>query len=275
MKISALNFIKSTAFLLAATALPACAGDEKIPEPELVRADLSAGAIKKEAAPTVISAAILGKLQKSRPDLPFTTATVWLTPIASLFEVELPGAAGVLYTGADGAHFIAGDIFEVGNSGFVNYSDKAKNVDRAKMLDGMPYEELVSFSPEGKVLKEIFVFTDVDCGYCRKLHAEVPELNKLGIKVNYLAFPRNGIGSPGFKKITSVWCSEDRENAMNVVKSGGAVPLSMCESNPVVKQYDLGGSMGVNGTPAILFTDGELLPGYLPAAQLAAKLGLN
>jgi thiol:disulfide interchange protein DsbC len=119
----------------------------------------------------------------------------------------------------------------------------------------------------------ISVFTDVDCGYCRKLHLEVPELNARGIEVRYLAFPRQGTTSPSFDKLVSAWCAADRNDAITRLKRGETIPRKSC-ANPVERQYVLGHQMGVEGTPAIIFEDGSLHPGYAPAADLAKLLGL-
>jgi thiol:disulfide interchange protein DsbC len=116
----------------------------------------------------------------------------------------------------------------------------------------------------------ITVFTDPDCGYCQKLHTEVPELNRLGIEVRYMAFPRQGQGSHGYNSLVSVWCAKDRLDAMNKAKSRQELPKASC-ANPVMQQYELGGSIGISGTPAIVLANGHLIPGYQPAPQLAKQ----
>jgi len=115
------------------------------------------------------------------------------------------------------------------------------------------------------------VFTDIDCGYCRKLHGEIDQFNAKGITVRYLAFPRSGIGAPSYNKAVSVWCDKDPQAAMTRAKNGETLPKADCD-NPVKEQYELGQLIGVQGTPAIIMEDGALLPGYVPAAKLAAAL---
>jgi thiol:disulfide interchange protein DsbC len=132
---------------------------------------------------------------------------------------------------------------------------------------------MVVFSPKEPAKAHITVFTDTDCGYCQKLHSEVPELNRRGIEVRYVAFPRQGIGSHGYNSLVSVWCSKDRKAAMNKAKSREELPAATCD-NPVAKQFELGQLIGVNGTPAIVLGNGQMIPGYQPAPQLA-KLALE
>nr|GFD45373.1 thiol:disulfide interchange protein DsbC precursor, putative [Tanacetum cinerariifolium] len=111
------------------------------------------------------------------------------------------------------------------------------------------------------------------CPYCHKLHGEVPELNKRGIEVRYVAFPRQGLGSPGDEQLQAVWCSKDRRAAMDRMVDGKNIEAPKC-ANPVTKQFEIGQSIGVNGTPAIVLADGQVIPGYQPAPQVA-KLALS
>jgi thiol:disulfide interchange protein DsbC len=121
----------------------------------------------------------------------------------------------------------------------------------------------------------VSVFTDVDCGYCQKLHQEVPQLNTMGIEVRYLAFPRAGKGSETYQKLVTAWCAQDRQATLTRYKNREPVTTKTCANNPVNAQYELGESIGINGTPALITATGELLPGYMPAAELARRLGVQ
>ena len=115
------------------------------------------------------------------------------------------------------------------------------------------------------------MFTDIDCGYCRKLHGEMDKYNAEGITVRYLMFPRAGIDSPSYKKAVTVWCNKDQQDAMTRAKAGENLPNASCD-NPVKEEYELGQLIGVRGTPAIIMEDGAMLPGYVPAARLVKAL---
>ncbi|MGE8409143.1 MAG: thioredoxin fold domain-containing protein, partial [Pseudomonas sp.] len=132
--------------------------------------------------------------------------------------------------------------------------------------------EMVVYPANGPAKSHITVFTDTTCPYCHKLHAEVPELNRLGIEVRYVAFPRQGLGSAGDEQLQAVWCSKDRQGALDKMIDGKEIKSAKCE-NPVSKQFSMGQSIGVNGTPAIVLEDGQVIPGYQPAPQVA-KLAL-
>ena len=187
-------------------------------------------------------------------------------PMAGLYQVALPGGR-ILYASADGQYVIQGYLFKVENGKGTNLTqlEEAKGV--ASLVNGLKREDMVIFAPKAPKT-HITVFTDTDCGYCQKLHSEVPELNRLGVEVRYVAFPRQGPGGVGFKTLTSVWCAKDRNAAMDLAKARKEVPEANC-ATPIMAQYELGQQIGVNGTPAIVLANGQLIPGYQPAADLA------
>ncbi len=216
-------------------------------------------------------ARVVEKLRALRPDLPINSVTP--TPVAGYLAVELDGGT-FLYASVDGKYLFAGDLYELDTT-LVNVTDSRRAGKRRDQLAKVPESELLVFSPRKKpVRKSVFVFTDVDCGYCRKLHLEMRAINDLGIEVKYLAFPRAGVGSEAANKLITAWCSTDRNSALSALKTGKSLPTKTCP-NPVAAQYELGKDIGITGTPAIVTAEGDLLPGYMPAKDLAAALGLN
>ncbi len=194
-------------------------------------------------------------------------------PLDGIYAVEL-ASGEVLYSSENGDYFLLGQLYQVQEEGFVNLTDQRKKVQRKAALDNLKREDLVVFSPEGPVKAVLHAFTDVDCGYCRKLHSEMADYNKLGIEIRYLAFPRAGIDSSAYRKMVSVWCADNRQAAMTASKAGRFVEEKTCD-NPVAAQYELGQVLGVNGTPSLLLEDGSMMPGYVPAERLAGVLGIN
>lgn len=256
---------------IAVFSLAACA-DEQSDTKTIADAAASSNV---EADSSDIPAGFAEKLSTSlssmRPDLEVTD--VALTPAPGLYRVEINNS-GVVYALASGKHFIAGELFEVGDTQIVNLSEQDNNEKRKALLASIPTTDMIVFPAEGTTKANITVFTDIDCGYCRKLHREVPALNKMGVAVRYLAFPRAGLSSPSYDKIATAWCAEDPLATMTKLKSGESVPNNVCENNPVAGHLILGQKFGVSGTPAIVFDSGELLPGYLPADQIASRLGI-
>lgn len=189
-----------------------------------------------------------------------------------LYEV-LSNNGDTIYTTADGQYLLTGDLLKITDNGIANVTEDARAGQRKQMMAEFGSDGVIRFPAKGEEKAVIDVFTDIDCPYCRKLHAEVPKLNSYGITVNYYAFPRSGPGTPSFRKYEAVWCSDDRQAAMNAAKSGESVESEACE-NPVLEQYQLGGRVGVTGTPAIVLQDGHMVRGYVPADSLAKGLGL-
>ena len=222
------------------------------------------------AASAELGEKLVASLEALNPEL--AVASVSESGIEGVLLVELAGG-GLLYGTADGRHVIEGSLYRLGDGGIVNLTEQRRAVKRRELLAEVDAEDMLIFSPEEPPKASVAIFTDVDCGYCRKLHMEMDELNALGIEVRYLAFPRAGPGSRSYEKIVSAWCAKDAQRAITELKMGRSIPDRTC-ANPVAEQYQLGQAMGVTGTPAIITEDGTLLPGYVPAAELAVALGL-
>jgi thiol:disulfide interchange protein DsbC len=194
------------------------------------------------------------------------------SPLNGLYEVNLKGGR-VLYASADGQFVMQGNLYQIQGGKPVNLTEKVERQAISKTINGIPAAEMVVYPAVGEAKSHITVFTDTTCPYCHKLHGEVPELNKRGIEVRYVAFPRQGLGSPGDEQLQAVWCSKDRRAAMDRMVDGKNIEAPKC-ANPVTKQFEIGQSIGVNGTPAIVLADGQVIPGYQPAPQVA-KLALS
>ncbi len=195
-----------------------------------------------------------------------TTIAVSETPIDGLLQVQIN--SDIVYVTGDGQYLLQGQIMNLDTR--TNITDQAKSSIRLSLLNDLKPEEQISYSPE-KPSYDLLVFTDIDCGYCRKLHNQMAEYNEQGIAIHYMAFPRAGIGSNSFDKYVSVWCADDKQEALTLAKNGTDPEPSNCP-NPVAEQYDLGREIGVTGTPAIVTKDGTLIPGYVPPAQLRQRL---
>ncbi|WP_237058800.1 DsbC family protein [Microbulbifer sediminum] len=219
-----------------------------------------------------VAKAIKAKLQSANPKASY--GEVSESPIAGLYEIEVDGNT-TLYVSKDGSHFVYGDLFQVKTGELVNLSEQRRTKQRARVMESLDTDDMIVFSPKGETKAHVYVFTDVDCGYCRKLHQDVPELNKLGIEVRYLAFPRGGLNSLGYRKIATAWCADDRNKTLTALKNRENVSLKVCNDNPVAEQYKLGNEViDVRGTPTIVMQDGTVVPGYVPPATMAKALGI-
>jgi len=189
-------------------------------------------------------------------------------PIPGMYEFA--EGAEISYITADGKFFIDGSVYDVESR--QNLTEIRKDQIRVAALAAVPESQMIIFSPRAPQYT-ITVFTDVDCGYCRKLHSEIGELNRLGVRVRYLAFPRSGPNTESWTKAQVVWCSSNRNESLTRAKLGGAVDLSkVCPNDPIKSEYELGQSLGVRGTPAIMTETGDYISGYMPPAELVRYL---
>ncbi|MBC6428552.1 MAG: thioredoxin fold domain-containing protein [Cellvibrionales bacterium] len=232
-------------------------------------------AVAENTVPTVPDT-VLARLRNARPDLEFEPPQP--SPVPGYYEVSIGGAPPV-YVSADGGHFFAGELYLAEPDGLVNATEKARERQRVEQLASLDPAGMIIFSPQGETRGVMTVFTDVTCGYCRKLHDQVPQMNALGIEVRYLGYPRSGVERDGsytheFEQTVKAWCAEDRREALTRLKNGQPVKATVCEGTAVPQHYAVGNAFGIRGTPAVVLGDGRLFPGYRSAQEYAAILGI-
>lgn len=192
--------------------------------------------------------------------------SIGLSPIPGYFEVTY--GTMIFYISKDGRYMLQGDVVDL--SVEKNLTEDKRGQARLKLLSTVPVGNMIVFEPK-QVKHTITVFTDIDCGFCRKMHSEIAQYNQLGIQVRYLAFPRTGIDSPSYDKAVSVWCAKDRNQAITDAKVDKPVEAKTCP-NPVKQEFEMGKKIGVTGTPTLVLEDGSLLPGYVPPDRLLKLL---
>ena len=207
-----------------------------------------------------IRAALAKVLPNEKP------TSVQPTPIDGLFQVEI--GPQVMYMTGDGRYLIDGAIVDLETR--ENLAEKAQNEARQRAIEAMGEDEMIVFeAPNAE--HEITVFTDIDCGYCRKLHQQIDAYAEEGISVRYLFYPRTGVDTPSYDKAVAVWCADDQRQAMTEAKNGNPVESEVCK-NPVKRHMELGEQMGIRGTPAIILENGQLVPGFVEPKRLAQVL---
>lgn len=189
------------------------------------------------------------------------------TPIKGIYEYTR--GAEVAYVTEDGKFAFAGDLYQLGTN--YNLTEARRRDLRRSMLSAVPEASMLSFAPKDYKYT-INVFTDVDCSYCRKLHAQVAEYNKLGIRVRYMSFPRTGPNTDSWGKAEQVWCAKDRNSALTDAKLDKPLSAARCAPNPVAQHYALGKSLQIAGTPAIVTEFGDMIEGYAPPAEMLKEL---
>lgn len=198
-----------------------------------------------------------------------TTIAIAETPVAGLLQAQIN--SDIVYISTDGQYLVQGTLFDI--DARINLTDQAKSDVRRVLLEELDNPRGILFSPADEPVHSLLVFTDIDCGYCRKLHEEIGEYMDKGIEIKYMAYPRAGIGSASYDKFVSVYCADDPQAALTAAKAGTDPEPKQCD-NPVLEQFELGQQLGVTGTPAIITSDGTLIPGYMQPEMLRARLDI-
>jgi thiol:disulfide interchange protein DsbC len=237
-----------TQFLAILTALAPCLAAAVAPAPD---------AAATEAQLSAVAAKIPGaKVSELR-----------MTPVPGVYEYTQ--GAEIAYVSEDGKFAFTGDLYQLSDK--ANLTDSRRRALRLALLAAVPESSMVIFGPKNPKYT-ITVFTDVDCQYCRLLHSQIAEYNRLGVRVRYLSFPRTGPNTPSWTKAEQVWCSTDRQVALTQAKLDRPLAAKVCNPNPVSQEYELGKSIGLQGTPGIVTESGDMLPGYLPPPAMIEEL---
>ena len=238
--------------LLGTVSLSACA-QPPAPAPE-----------GRAAAPGTAAARVTAALKKIDPNV--KPEHIQAAPVAGFQQVIVGGQ--VMYVSNDGKYLMQGTLYDIENKRDAGATALAGM--RKELLAQIPLKDRIVFAPANPKYT-VTVFTDVECGYCRKMHSEIDDYMKQGIAVQYVAFPRMGLASDDFRKMEAVWCSNDRKQALTLAKQDKKVVSKNC-TNPVAMQYRLGQRMGLEGTPMVLAADGTQIGGYVPPAQMRQML---
>ena len=217
-----------------------------------------ASAAGPAAVPADVRARVVSKLHGAKPE------DVAASPIPGLYEVTMGGL--IAYVTSDGKYLVSGNVYDLDTE--VNLTAARRNAARAKALAAVGDDQMIVFSPANAKMT-VTVFTDIDCGYCRKFHSQIADINKAGVRVRYLMFPRTGPGTDSWRKAEAVWCAKDRRDALTRAKRGESLKSTNCPAASSIKtQYSMGEDLGVEGTPAIFTQNGDYVGGFMTPEQL-------
>ena len=237
---------------------------------------LAPGAARAAAAPA--AAAVPDARPVAKPDpraaiakkLDVRVEDVRTSPIPGLYEVV--SGTDVLYASPDGRFVVQGDMYDV---------ERGENVTEQRLtslrtgalaeLRAVGDDQAITFGPKD-ARYTVTVFTDVDCAYCRKLHSQIADYNKLGIRVRYLFFPRSGPNTASWAKAEAVWCAPNRQEALTRAKAGESLTTTAKCTTPVAKTYRLAHELMLRGTPGIFTDKNEYISGYLDPQALLDRL---
>ena len=195
-----------------------------------------------------------------------------IRPSSSPGLMEAQWGSLFAYVTLDGRYVIYGDLVDLSNDEEI--TEKQRRADRLVAIDQLGIDNMIEYAPAPPVQGRyvVTVFTDVDCGYCRQLHREIADYNALGITIRYVFYPRTGPDTESFKKAVAVWCSSNHKLALTRAKAGAPLVGNPQCPNPIQREYELGQSFGIRGTPLLVLPNGAAVSGYLPPDALLARL---
>ncbi|HET7202798.1 MAG TPA: thioredoxin fold domain-containing protein [Steroidobacteraceae bacterium] len=214
-----------------------------------------------KAVPATVPADVRARVVAHLPGA--TPNDVAPSPIPGLYEVTMGGL--IAYVSEDGKYLLSGNVYDLETQ--MNLTASRRNAARAKALATASESQMIVFGPPNAKMT-VTVFTDIDCGFCRKFHSQIADMNKAGVRVRYMMYPRTGPGTESWKKAEQVWCSADRRDALTRAKRGETLKARTCGDGPIKTQYELGSDLGVEGTPAIFTQNGDYIGGFLTPAEL-------
>jgi thiol:disulfide interchange protein DsbC len=250
--------VMAVAVSLIGSAVPARAAGEKQKPPA---AKPPAAKPSPTTVPPDVRARVVSKLQGASPD------DVAMSPIPGLYEVTMGGL--IAYVSADGKYLLSGNVYDLDSQ--VNLTATRRNAARAKALAAASESNMIVFGPANAKMT-VTVFTDIDCGYCRKFHSQIADVNKAGVRVRYMMYPRTGPDTESWTKAEQVWCAADRRDALTRAKRGEAIKGKACGDAAIKSQYELGSDLGVEGTPAVFTQNGDYIGGFLTAPELVQAI---
>ncbi len=188
------------------------------------------------------------------------------TPVPGLWEVRIGNE--VLYTDADGSHIFEGELIDTRNKANLTRARIAKLT--AIKFDDLPIKDALVIK-QGNGTRKLAVFADPNCGYCKRLERDLVALKDVTI-YNFV-YPV--LGPDSDQKSRAIWCSKDAMKTWRDWMLDGVAPpraMGQCNDAAVTRTVEYGKKHRINGTPAIIFENGDRVPGALPAAELAKRL---
>jgi thiol:disulfide interchange protein DsbC len=177
------------------------------------------------------------------------------------------------FSSIDGRYLFLGKIIDTQNK--IDISEQVARGHRVNILAQFDNENTVTFPATAKELFFVNLFTDIDCGYCRRFHSNMAQYNALGIRVNYFMLPRAGKHSKSYNKTTAVLCSQNPQKNITLAMQGRLFTSSStntsCQSN-LDEQMLVANKLGISVTPTMLLPNGDLIEGALSPDKLLAQL---
>jgi thiol:disulfide interchange protein DsbC len=190
--------------------------------------------------------------------------TVRATPVAGLYEVTI--GQEVVYTDASARYLIQGEVVDL-KTGTNLTEQRSNDLNRIRWAD-LPLNDAIKVV-QGKGTRQIAVFADPNCGFCKRLEKGFQQLENVTIYTFLVPM----LSADSLTKSQQIWCSSDKVKAWNDWMLNNQAPTGKGDcGNPLDRNTALARKLGITGTPAMFFTDGSRVNGAVPMAQIEKKL---
>lgn len=206
--------------------------------------------------------------EKFRAMYPKTTfSDIRASGIAGLYEVVM--GQNIAYTDATGRYFVFGHLFDMKEQ--VDITAQRQQEKQASRKVKYPAQFLANAIKvvKGDGSRQLVVFSDPNCPYCKKLEQELVKLDNVTI----YTFLYPVLGEDSKTLAIATWCASDRARAWSDMMLGQKRPTLISCVTPINDNTVLGTRLGITGTPTLIAADGRLLPGAAPADKINEWLG--
>ncbi len=220
-------------------------------------AALSLGALAQEAA-------IRKNLPERLPNLP-AIEEVSKTPFPGVWEVRLAGNR-LLYSDNSGNYIFQGALIDTRNR--VNLTEARVEQLTAIDFKDLPFKDSFKLV-KGKGTRQMAVFEDPNCSYCKRLHRELAKVDDITVHVFLIPV----LGEDSVDKTQRIWCAKDKAKTYTGWMLNNQPPeAGSCDTAAIERNSRLASEHGINGTPTLFFTNDKRVPGFIAADRIEAML---
>ena len=186
------------------------------------------------------------------------------TPVTGLYEVSIGN--DVVYADASARYLIQGELIDL-KTGINLTEQRSNDLNRVKWSD-LPLDDAIKVV-NGNGKRQIAVFADPNCSFCKKLEKSFQQLENVTIYTFLVPL----LSADSATKSKQIWCASDRNKVWNAWMLENQIPSGKGDcGTPLDRNTSLAKKLGVTGTPAMFFTDGTRIAGAVPLAQIEKKL---
>lgn len=184
-------------------------------------------------------------------------------PVSGLYEVLVGN--DIFYTDTSGKYLIQGEIIELASGKNITEQRQA-DLNRIKWSDLTPANAIKNVRGNGS--RQLAVFSDPNCGYCKRLEKSLQQLDNVTIYTYLIPI----LSPDSAQKSKQIWCSADPYKAYMDWMINGITPSGKADcSTPLDKNMAFAKTYGVTGTPTLFFTDGSRFPGAVQITDIEKK----